>query len=140
MPEITDIPSALDALLEFRYNLPASTPEPLAEFIIAACAQVSPVDTIMGSLEPMYAYMDDLTIAGKELLLGLASLATTVGWHGLAGPEQRGMGIINALHRELGHEPTNGGWPDPEDDPAPLERFAPAPPPGPPPLPAEPEG
>jgi hypothetical protein len=140
MAEITDIPSALDALNAFRYNLPASTPEPLAEFIIAATAQVSPVDTIMGSVEPMYAYLGDLTIAGKELLLGLASLATTFGWHGLAGTEQRGMGIINAVHRELGHEPTNGEWPDPEDDPEPLERYAPAPPPAPPPLPEVPEG
>ena len=141
MPDqITDIPTALTALRTFQMNMPASTPEKLAEELTAAAAEVSPVDAIMRAGEAMYAHLDKLTIAGKELLVGLVSIATTFGWHGLSGPEQRGMGILKAARRELGEEPPAGSWPSAEEDPAPLDRFVDAPPAPAPEPPAPPEG
>jgi hypothetical protein len=137
MPDITDIPSALTELRAFQANMPASTPEPLAAELTTAVAEISPVDGIMRAVEAMYAHLGSLTIAGKELLVGLLGIATPFGWHGLSGTDGRGMGMAKAVRRELGEEPVTGSWPDPEDDPLPLDRFAQAEPLSP--VPAQPE-
>lgn len=123
--DISDIPSAMQALREFQIDPPASTPPALRAELDAAVAQMSPVDAIMGAAEAMYANSGELTVAGRRLAVGLFSLATTFGWHGLSDPAGRGMGIIKAFRRDLGEESPTGAWPAPEDDPAPLARFLP---------------
>jgi hypothetical protein len=119
---VTDIPSAIRALRDFGDNLPVSTPEQLATEIAGAVDEASPVDAIMRAGEALYAHLGSLTIAGKQLLRDLISLATTFGWHGLA-TDQRGLRIVKAARRELGEESPSGSWPDPSEDPAPLERY-----------------
>lgn len=84
----------------------------------------SPVDQIAGLGEFIYANRDAFDDEGLELATGLIGFATFPNqWHGLS-QDGRGNKILLALRRDLSEEaPPGVSYPDPKDDPAPLERH-----------------
>ena len=142
MTEFQDIQQALAALREFTASPPASLPDPLLAHLQRAVGEVSPALAIGSAAEALYAFLDKLTNAGKDLLASLAAFATTFSWYEL-GVDGRGHGIVKAARRERGEEPPGDSWPDPADDPAPRPFFLPPPTepltPGIPDVPAQPD-
>lgn len=119
-----NIPAAVAAVYAHHASIPQTFPEELVEELGKAIAEVSPVAKIVAYGEALYAYQDDIANTHKELAASLLSLATEMGWHGLAN-EANGVGKVRALRREAGHVAPSGEWPKPESDPKPRTSIRP---------------
>ena len=123
MQSITTITEALEAIDEYRLAYPKSLKDDTKDALNSAMRQTSPVVQIVNFAETLYARREETNKTGKELAAGLFSFATTNGFHGLDGEEQRGRKIIAAMRRDAGDEPVAGSWPDKKDDPEPKAEF-----------------
>lgn len=116
----TDALSGLQRfIMEHAAALPVGTREQLLEF----ANHPSPVERIVNTAEALYAIKPDLSKEGREITAQLAQFAAIHGFHGMG---ERGQQIAMAMNRIGGYAaPTGISWPEPEDDPAPLDRFLP---------------
>lgn len=123
MQEFTTISAALTAFQAYVHGPAETLDDGVTDLLMTHVAQPSPVAAICNGLEVLFANREDLDAAGKELCASLASFATSNGWHGLAADE-RGVGMIGAVRRDLGHtKPGGGSWPSKADDPAGKSQF-----------------
>jgi hypothetical protein len=113
------------AIMAFMMQHGGDLPEFTRAKIMDLAAQPSPVDSIMGTLEALYAVRADLPDDGKALIARIAQLVTPLGWHGIM-TDNRGPHMQLAMLRELGEEaPVGSSFGDPADDPAPNDSYVP---------------
>lgn len=126
MTPFTDLQQATTGIVAFMMTHGSGLPEATRDAVLTAAGQPSPVDQLMGTLEALYAAKADIPDEGKELVAKIAEIVTPLGWHGIQ-EDNRGSRIQMAMLRDLGEDAPEGmSWPDPEDDPAPSPRYAPA--------------
>lgn len=122
-----DIPALGLAAQNFMMLHGAALPDAVRSRAVAAISSPSPVDRIVKLGEVLYAARAEINAEGQALAAQLIGFAASQGWHGLS-VEGRGVGIVQALQRDLGEKPPAGvKFPEPAADPAPLPEFAPAP-------------
>lgn len=85
----------------------------------------SSVPVIANGMEALYAGRADLDIEGHALVAALAALALGGDFFGYGRGDlaARAQAIIAASRRDAGEVVEGVVWPDPADDPAPLEWF-----------------
>jgi len=119
---LTDIPAARLAVLQFMALLPEEV-DGIRDTLLEQAAHVSPVDQICGLGEAIYALRDEASEPARRLAIDLIAFASANAWHGLLS-DQRGLRMTAALHRSLGDEAPEDGWPAPNTDPAARPDFA----------------
>ena len=124
MQAFDNIGDARLAIMDFAANHQNELPDDIKAEFRALSSSPSPVDQIVKTGELLYARRNDCCPEASELAAGLIAFATVNGWHGLTD-ENRGSNIVQALRRDLNQQPIPGfSWPEPENDPAPLQQFA----------------
>ena len=93
----------------------------LAEALIAASEQMSPVVALVDGAEAIYAHRDGLPPELLALGAGLAAFCNENGWHQVK--DERGIGMVRALRREAGDKSPSGSWPKANKDPDADARF-----------------
>lgn len=90
-----------------------------------ALEQVAPAAVIVDGMEALYAARERLDAEGHGLVASFASFAIFHGFFEYGSGEllRRAQGLIAASRRDAGEVVDGVSWPDPADDPAPLERF-----------------
>lgn len=124
MQTFDTIADARNAIMDFRADHGNELPEDLRQEFRTLSASPSPVDQIVKIGELLYARRADCCPEASALAASLVAFATVNGWHGLS-EDGRGENMVQALRRDMNQKPIPGfKWPDPENDPAPLEQFA----------------
>lgn len=120
----SSFPDLLSNLSRFLMENASSLPERTREQVVASIGHPSPVVRIVDTAEALYAAKTELTKEGRDIAAQLAQFAAVNGFHGMS---ERGQQIAQAMNRMGGYKaPAGVTWPAADQDPAPLERFAPA--------------
>lgn len=128
MPAYSSAFEILRAIATFMMTDGASLPDHTREALLTAQTQGSSVDTMMQTMEALYAAKSDLPTAGKQLVADIAEFAIPYNFYQV-NVDNRGGGIQLAMMRDIGMLPPEGRpWPDPSQDPAPLPQYLAAPP------------
>jgi len=99
-----------------------SIPQAVIDLLHAATIKLSPVDRVCQSAEVIYCNRHQFDDEGKTLGVRLTAFAISNSFQRI-GTEERGMGVINALRRDMGHERVLGEWPDPSEDPEANSKY-----------------
>ena len=87
----------------------------------------SPLPMMHTFIQAVYANRDAFPVEAIEIAAGLADLFDRSGYHGKL--EGKAIPMRDALRRDAGEEASAGSsWPDPEEDPEPLQQYLPPPP------------
>lgn len=126
MQTFENLNQAISALRSYEANKPSTWPEALAEATLKASQELSPIASLVSYGEALYGYREEISQEAQELAAKLIAFGADNGLHGL-GLDDRGLKIVAALRRDLGHTRTIGDWPDASEDPDALPRYTPAP-------------
>jgi hypothetical protein len=122
---------AADLIYHYLMDNPLAFTPDVREWVIGFLApQMSLTYGVAETAEVIYARMSELTQEDLELGASVASCASYQKLNNFADDDGvRGEGIYQALMREAGAAPPEGGsWPLPEEDPMPKDVYLPPPP------------
>ena len=106
----------------YMINNATRLPDYVTELLLDIAPETNPIDELLQSAEILYAAKDELNNPARLIVARIFKWLSDHDQYGV-NQDDRAQNIISAMRRDLDEPPPPFGWPNPADDPAPLERY-----------------